>query len=83
MTFCPTLIALMTAGLVGLRSQLVPVTGKVGRRINDHRAAAVLDPQQGVNVRREQMLGSPDRMIRRAGPSAPRPGPGKALSSDA
>ena len=63
MTFCPTLIDLMTAEVGRAALELVPVAGEIGRGINDDRAAAVIDPQERVNVRRKQMLGSPDRMV--------------------
>ena len=58
----------MTAGLAGLRSDLVPVAGEVLRRVDDHGAAAVLDAPERVDLGREQVLGPPDRMIRRKRP---------------
>ena len=68
MTFWPTLIAMMTAGLVGRALGLVPVAGEVHRRVDDDGAAAVLDAPERMALGRQQVLGPPDRMLVGEGP---------------
>ena len=68
MTFWPTLVARMTAVLVGRALGLVPVAGEVLGRVDHHGAAAVLDAPERVGVGREQVLGPPDRVLLGQGP---------------
>ena len=68
MTFWPTLVARMTAGLVGERLGLVPVAGEVLGRVDDDGAAAVLDAPERIDVGVQQVLGPPDRVLLGEGP---------------
>ena len=56
------------AGVGRCRLGLVPVAREVGGGVDDDRAAAVLDSPERMDVGREQVLGTPDRMVLGQGP---------------
>ena len=68
MTFWPTLVARMTAVLVGRAFGLVPVAGEVLGGIDDDGAAAVLDAPEGIGARGQEVLGPPDGVVLGKGP---------------